>query len=128
MAGLWLATVCLELFSGSEPPCWSLDAARSAAIAEMLASLQPARGILRQGLGYHGVRVELTGPSPIAATVWRGLAQIEGSERSTAFRADTGRALERHLLESGIPIIPGLVLPLLDECRPEGGGMITPEC
>ena len=122
MVGLWLATVCLELFSGREPPCWSLDAVHSAAIAEMLASLPPARGTLRQGLGYHGVRVELTGPSPIAATVWKGLARIEGSEGSTAFYEDAGRALERHLLESGVPILADLVLPLLDECGHESGG------
>lgn len=90
------ATITVDVFSGRPNPAWDLDAAAAAAIVaawQHLGATGPAE--YPGHLGYRGVSADFADGLRLVVTGGVAMAS-EGTAR-----ADTGRALERMLIETG---------------------------
>jgi hypothetical protein len=106
-----MSEVEVDLYSGRPNPRFSLDAETEAELVRRLAALPPigSRAVLREGLGYRGLRIEGQAAAPFSQiVVSAGVVLIydrAGGERQFA---DPGRTLERWLVEtSAAHLAPG---------------------
>ncbi|MFC3452899.1 hypothetical protein [Amycolatopsis speibonae] len=99
-------SVELDLFSGMPNPAWTLRNAEAAEFQRKLVSLPKAsEGRIANNLGYRGFIVR-TGATTVL--VQRGIVRVT-QDGGTLFRTDSGRMLERWLLQSGKPHVePGI--------------------
>lgn len=96
------AEVMLDIFSGRPNPTWSLSPQDTRALAAMIAQLPAAPPHEFSGrLGYRGFVVTLPEAAGGSArvTVQDGLVRYE-SHGANRFLADSGRQVERWLIES----------------------------
>ncbi|MEV7554661.1 hypothetical protein AB0N89_34015 [Amycolatopsis sp. NPDC089917] len=98
-------SVELDIFSGMPNPAWTLRNAEAAEFQRRLESLPRASdGRIANDLGYRGF---VTHAGATTAHVQRGTVRV-GRDGETDFRTDSGRELERWLLQSGKPFVdPG---------------------
>jgi len=98
-------SVELDIFSGMQNPAWTLRDAEAAEFQRRLESLPRASGgRIANDLGYRGFVVRA---GATTALVQRETVQVT-RDGDAHFRTDTGRELERWLLESGKPFVdPG---------------------
>ncbi|WP_410657963.1 hypothetical protein [Amycolatopsis sp. lyj-112] len=95
-------TVELDIFSGVPNPAWTLRQAQAAEFQRKLEALpQASGGQIANNLGYRGF---VTRTSAIAALVQNGTVQVT-QDGETRYRTDSGRELERWLLQSGKPFV-----------------------
>lgn len=100
------ATVTLDVFSGVPNPTWTLDADEAEDMLSMWVALATTTTIEYPGiLGYRGVLVDFSDGSQM--WVSRGVVV---DDASGAARADTDRALEAWLLESGRGAVDSVLL------------------
>ena len=97
----------IDIHSGRPNPVWRLDAAQSVELHAKLRALDSASaGTLPDGLGYRGLRVrpEADGERDAAPAgvieIGAGRVHLMRADGTTRQLADTGRALERWLIET----------------------------
>ena len=98
------AEVELDIFSGMPNPLWTLTAAEADDLLKRLNKLPPTSAKEMSGnLGYRGFIVQLfRGSRQTVLRIQNGVVQI--SEATThRYVVDQGRALERWLLDTGLP-------------------------
>jgi hypothetical protein len=100
------ATVTIDVFSGVPNPTWTLDEDEVEDMLSMWSDLATTTGIEYPGiLGYRGIIVDFSDGSQM--WVSRGVVVDDASD---AARADTDRALEAWLLETGRAAMDGALL------------------
>jgi hypothetical protein len=106
-----MSEVEVDLYSGRPNPRFSLDAETEAELLRRLTALSPSgsRAVLREGLGYRGLRIAGQAAAPFSQIVVSAgvvvLYDRAGGERQFA---DPGRILERWLIEhSATHLAPG---------------------
>jgi hypothetical protein len=102
------AQVELDVYSGMPNPTWTLTDAECLAFREQLAGLpRMEAGNLRGTLGYRGLIVQLhPGTNSEFVRVSGGMIEItRGVEKRYA--VDAARKVERWLLDTGRPSLPG---------------------
>ena len=93
----------LDIFSGRPNPAWALSPAEAAAFLARLRELPPAapRALLGQ-LGYRGFIVDVSdGLQASRVHVQDGIVHTTSPGAAASAHSDTGRALERWLLDAG---------------------------
>ncbi|HEX4961656.1 MAG TPA: hypothetical protein VF173_12505 [Thermoanaerobaculia bacterium] len=102
------AEVELDVFSGRPNPTWSLSTNSLDALSEWLVKLPRGRAEeLPNHLGYRGIKVSFEYPdgSNDEVFVFGGIVRKHAGDSSDYF-VDSGRALERWLLDTGKSKIP----------------------
>jgi hypothetical protein len=95
----------VDLYSGRPNPRFELAPDRAVELSRRLSALPPLldRSAPAEALGYRGLRVEGGPGDPfVEVTVNRGIVVVRGSGGVEQWLQDSGRALERWLLESGV--------------------------
>jgi hypothetical protein len=106
----------LDIYSGRENPRVALPAAEAAAFAAALAALPPAAPPgEEEPLGYRGLIVISPSPEIASARLWRGRVAIADRAGSVTWREDSGRALERRLVEAVTPSLDPALAAYLRE-------------
>jgi hypothetical protein len=100
-------TVTLGIYSGRPDPSWVLTAAQLAQVDAAIAALPVTTGTPPEGgLGYHGFTLLLSRPGQAEETLvaYRGTVAPPGVG-PRPYRIDTGRTVERLLLDSGRSVL-----------------------
>jgi len=105
----------LDIFSGMPNPTWSLTDAQAERFVKRVAALpRAAAGTLSNPLGYRGFIVQCTrGADTQLIRIQNGTVHISNAERNL-YSSDTGRELERWLLNTGRPHLKNELLQIVE--------------
>jgi hypothetical protein len=108
-----------DLFSGRPNPGWVLTAGESAELAKRLKTLPMAKqGAIRDGLGYRGIIITASSDEVADFTrivVSAGVVLVRDLGGTERLFADSGRVLERWLVETAQGRVDPEILALIDQ-------------
>ncbi|HET7230328.1 MAG TPA: hypothetical protein VFJ16_10015 [Longimicrobium sp.] len=113
-----------ELYSGRPNPGWRLSRSETATLRQMLEARTPGGpGATPPGLGYRGIVVENLGavlPGCAQLRAYRGTVTAQCPEGARSL-ADTNRAVERFLAETGLKEADASAYALVQQDLAAGG-------
>lgn len=107
----------LDMYSGQPNPAWRLSPTETAEVVHRLGALPSISGAaVRETLGYRGVvvRTETIDASSLFAemTVSGGVVRVKDRQGREQWRSDSGRLLERWLIDTARPHIDGALVEI----------------
>jgi len=107
----------LDMYSGQPNPTWRLSPIEAAELVHRLDTLPRISGAaVREALGYRGVvvRAETVDASSLFAelAVSGGVVRVKDRQGQEKWRIDSGRLLERWLVDSARPHIDAVLLDI----------------